>query len=30
MGVAIAHAENIDTARTKAVRAANTVKVVEA
>jgi phosphoribosylglycinamide formyltransferase 2 len=30
MGVAIAHAENIETARTKAVRAANTVKVVEA
>ena len=30
MGVAIAHAENIETARTKAVRAANKVKVVEA
>lgn len=29
MGVAIAHAENIGTARTKAVRAANKVKVVE-
>ena len=29
MGVAIAHAENIETARTKAVRAANKVKVVE-
>ena len=30
MGVAIAHAENIETARTKAVRAANSVKVIEA